>query len=66
MARTFGVAVILTIDDPDHLPVKQAVFDGLVRRLKEEMARGRDSGALRLPGVTADMLAFYRECPDQN
>ena len=66
MARKFGVAVILTIDDPDHSVVRQSVFDELVQRLKQEIARGRDSGAFLLPGVSLEMLAFYREFPEWN
>ena len=60
MARTFGVAVILTIDDQDHCAVKQAVFEELVQRLKREMARGRNP-AFMLPGMTLEMLTFYRD-----
>jgi hypothetical protein len=66
MARKFSVAVMISIDDPDHSVVKQSMFDELVSRLKREMARGRDSGAFVQPGVTLEMLAFYREHPEWN
>lgn len=66
MARIFGAAVIMTIDDPNHSPVRQSMFDELVMRLRQEMVRGRDSGAFLLPGVTVEMRAFYRESPEVN
>lgn len=44
----------------------QCLLDKLLAWLHIETQRGRDHQATAFPGVTAAMVAAYRECPERN